>query len=60
MDNLKTKRIFDYKSDERSSRLVSDFVGNTPFVRLSDKIYAKLDFIFQNGSFQLTFIPLGA
>ncbi len=50
MDNLKTKRIFDYKSDEHSSRLVSDFVGNTPFVQLSDKIYAKLESVNPGGS----------
>ena len=50
MDNLKTKRIFNYKSDEYSSRLVSDFVGNTPFVQLSDKIYAKLESVNPGGS----------
>ena len=50
MDNLKTKRIFDYKSDEYSSRLVSHFVGNTPFVQLSDKIYAKLESVNPGGS----------
>ena len=48
--NLKTKRVFNYKNDEDSSRLVSDFVGNTPFVQLSDKIYAKLESVNPGGS----------
>ena len=39
---MKSKRIFKGKHDELQSRLVSDFIGNTPFVRLSDKIYAQL------------------
>ena len=43
MDPLKTKRIFRPATDELSSRMVSDFVGNTPFVQLSEKIYAKLE-----------------
>ena len=43
MTDLKTKRVFNYKYDEQSPRLVSDFVGNTPFVQLSEKIYAKLE-----------------
>ena len=45
--NLKTKRVFNYKNDEDSRRLVSDFAGNTPFVQLSDKIYAKLNQLTQ-------------
>ena len=48
--NLKTKRVFNYKNDEDSRRLVSDFVGNTPFVQLSDKIYAKLESVNPGGS----------
>tara|TARA_Y100000768_G_scaffold73230_1_gene51654 strand:+ start:2787 stop:3725 length:939 start_codon:yes stop_codon:yes gene_type:complete len=48
--NLKTKRVFNYRNDEDSSRLVSDFVGNTPFVQLSDKIYAKLESVNPGGS----------
>ena len=47
--NLKTKRVFNYRNDEDSSRLVSDFVGNTPFVQLSDKIYAKLESVNPGG-----------
>ena len=50
MSNLKTKRVFNYNNDEHSSRLVSDFVGNTPFVQLSDKIYAKLESVNPGGS----------
>ena len=50
MDSLKTKRIFNYKTDEYSSRLVSDFVGNTPFIKLSEKIYAKLESVNPGGS----------
>tara|TARA_B100000131_G_C18066487_1_gene592738 strand:+ start:252 stop:1187 length:936 start_codon:yes stop_codon:yes gene_type:complete len=50
MDSLKTKRIFNYKTDESSNRLVSDFVGNTPFIKLSDKIYAKLESVNPGGS----------
>ena len=50
MTNLKTKRVFNYKYDEQSSRLISDFVGNTPFVQLSDKIYAKLESVNPGGS----------
>ena len=43
MSELETKRIFRPSRDEVSSRMVSDFVGNTPFVQLSEKIYAKLE-----------------
>ena len=50
MSNLKAKRVFNYKYDEQSSRLISDFVGNTPFVQLSDKIYAKLESVNPGGS----------
>ena len=50
MSNLKTKRVFNYTYDEESSRLISDFVGNTPFVQLSDKIYAKLESVNPGGS----------
>ena len=50
MTDLKTKRVFNYKYDERSPRLVSDFVGNTPFVQLSEKIYAKLESVNPGGS----------
>ena len=50
MSNLKTKRVFNYNNDEQSSRLVSDFVGNTPFVQLSEKIYAKLESVNPGGS----------
>ena len=48
--NLKTKRVFNYKNDEDTRRLVSDFVGNSPFVQLSDKIYAKLESVNPGGS----------
>jgi len=47
---METKRIFKGKDDELQSRLVSDFIGNTPFVRLSDKIYAKLESVNPGGS----------
>ena len=50
MTDLKTKRVFNYKYDEYSSRLVSDFVGNTPFIQLSEKIYAKLESVNPGGS----------
>jgi cysteine synthase A len=47
---MKTKRIFKGKYDELESRLVSDFIGNTPFVRLSNKVYAKLESVNPGGS----------
>ena len=50
MSALKTKRIFHPTMDEASRRLVSDFVGNTPFVQLTDKIYAKLESVNPGGS----------
>ena len=50
MSQLKTKRIFKPTEDESSSRMVSDFVGNTPFVQLSEKIYAKLESVNPGGS----------
>ena len=50
MSSLKTKRIFHPTMDEASRRLVSDFVGNTPFVQLTDKIYAKLESVNPGGS----------
>ena len=50
MNQLKAKRIFRPSKDESSSRMVSDFVGNTPFVQLSEKIYAKLESVNPGGS----------
>ena len=50
MSSLKTKRIFHPTMDEASRRLVSDFVGNTPFVQLTNKIYAKLESVNPGGS----------
>ena len=47
---METKRIFKGKQDELESRLVSDFIGNTPFVRLSKKVYAKLESVNPGGS----------
>ena len=47
---METKRIFRGKQDELQSRLVSDFIGNTPFVKLSDKVYAKLESVNPGGS----------
>ena len=47
---MKSKREFDYKKDEHSLRVVSNFVGNTPFVKLSDKLYAKLESVNPGGS----------
>ena len=47
---METKRIFKGKYDELESRLVSDFIGNTPFVRLSNKVYAKLESVNPGGS----------
>ena len=47
---METKRIFKGKHDELQSRLVSDFIGNTPFVRLSKKVYAKLESVNPGGS----------
>ena len=47
---MESKRIFKGKEDELQSRLVSDFIGNTPFIRLSDKVYAKLESVNPGGS----------
>ena len=47
---MKSKREYDAKVDETKSRLVSDFIGNTPFVKLSDKLYAKLESVNPGGS----------
>ena len=47
---MKSKREFDYKKDENSRRVVSNFVGNTPFVQLSEKLYAKLESVNPGGS----------
>ena len=47
---MQSKREFDYKKDEHSLRVVSNFVGNTPFVKLSDKLYAKLESVNPGGS----------
>ena len=47
---MESKRIFNGKEDELQSRLVSDFIGNTPFVRLSHKVYAKLESVNPGGS----------
>ena len=47
---METKRIFKGKDDELESRLVSDFIGNTPFIRLSKKVYAKLESVNPGGS----------
>ena len=47
---METKRIFKGKDDELQSRLVSDFIGNTPFIRLSEKVYAKLESVNPGGS----------
>ena len=38
---MRSKREYDAKLDEQKSRMVSDFVGNTPFIKLSDKLYIK-------------------
>tara|TARA_B100000287_G_scaffold167775_1_gene158310 strand:- start:373 stop:474 length:102 start_codon:yes stop_codon:yes gene_type:complete len=32
---MKSKREYDISVDETKSRMVSDFIGNTPFVKLS-------------------------
>jgi len=47
---MQSKREFDYKKDEHSLRVVSNFVGNTPFVKLSNKLYAKLESVNPGGS----------
>ena len=47
---MQSKREFDYKKDEHSLRVVSHFVGNTPFVKLSNKLYAKLESVNPGGS----------
>jgi len=47
---MNSKRIFRGKQDELQSRLVSDFIGNTPFIQLSDKVYAKLESVNPGGS----------
>ena len=45
-----SKREFDSNVDEIKQRIVSDFVGNTPFVKLSEKLYAKLESVNPGGS----------
>ena len=45
-----SKREFDANVDEMKQRIVSDFVGNTPFVKLSEKLYAKLESVNPGGS----------
>ena len=45
-----SKREFDANVDEIKQRIVSDFVGNTPFVKLSEKLYAKLESVNPGGS----------
>ena len=45
-----SKREFDPNVDEMKHRIVSDFVGNTPFVKLSEKLYAKLESVNPGGS----------
>ena len=47
---MQSKREFDHKKDEQTLRVVSNFVGNTPFVKLSDKLYAKLESVNPGGS----------
>tara|TARA_Y100000590_G_scaffold461926_1_gene624742 strand:+ start:328 stop:1269 length:942 start_codon:yes stop_codon:yes gene_type:complete len=47
---LNQKRVFDSKYGESRSRLVSDFVGNTPFIKLNEKVYAKLESVNPGGS----------
>ena len=45
-----SKREFDATIDENKSRMVSDFIGNTPFVKLANKLYAKLESVNPGGS----------
>ena len=47
---MKSKREYDISVDEKKSRMVSDFIGNTPFVKLSDNLYAKLESVNPGGS----------
>ena len=47
---LNQKRLFDSKYGESRSRLISDFIGNTPFVQLNEKVYAKLESVNPGGS----------
>ena len=47
---MKSKREYDISTDETKSRMVSDFIGNTPFVKLSDNLYAKLESVNPGGS----------
>jgi len=47
---MKSKREYDSVIDEKKSRMVSDFIGNTPFVKLSDNLYAKLESVNPGGS----------
>ena len=47
---MKSKREYDISVDETKSRMVSDFIGNTPFVKLSDTLYAKLESVNPGGS----------
>jgi len=47
---MKSKREYDSVIDENKPRMVSDFIGNTPFVKLSDTLYAKLESVNPGGS----------
>ena len=47
---MKSKREYDISIDETKSRMVSDFIGNTPFVKLSNNLYAKLESVNPGGS----------
>ena len=47
---MKSKREYDSVIDENKSRMVSDFIGNTPFIKLSNTLYAKLESVNPGGS----------
>ena len=47
---MKSKREYDFVLDENKTRTVSDFIGNTPFVKLSNILYAKLESVNPGGS----------
>ena len=47
---MKSKREYDISADENKRRMVSEFIGNTPFVKLSDNLYAKLESVNPGGS----------
>ena len=47
---MKSKREYNGVLDEHKSKSISDFIGNTPFVKISEKLYATLASVNPGGS----------